>query len=77
MFYDKLFTELNFTLPSTVTGRRSFLKDTMVCAFIVMNCVGFLQITDLADYLNNNRFIAHCCGPAVADHTLPLRKCAF
>jgi len=34
----------------------------MVCAFIVMKCEGFTQITDLADYLDNNRLIAHYCG---------------
>ena len=34
----------------------------MLCAFIVMKCEGFTQITDLADYLNNNRLIAYYCG---------------
>jgi len=34
----------------------------MICAFIVMKCEGFSQITDLADYLDNNRLIAHYCG---------------
>ena len=34
----------------------------MVCAFIVVKCEGFSQITDLADYLDNNRLIAHYCG---------------
>ena len=34
----------------------------MVCAFIVMKCEGFTQITDLMDYLDNNRIIAHYCG---------------
>ena len=27
-----------------------------------MKCEGFSQITDLADYLDNNRLIAHYCG---------------
>lgn len=61
-FYDKLFTHLDFTLPGAATGRRGFPKEAMVCAFIVMKCEGFSQITDLADYLNNNRLIAHYCG---------------
>lgn len=34
----------------------------MLCAFIVMKCEGFSQITDLADYLESNRIIAHYCG---------------
>ena len=34
----------------------------MMCAFIVMKCEGFSQITDLADDLNNNRLIAHYCA---------------
>ena len=62
VFYDKLFTALNFTLPRAATGRRGFPKEAMVCAFIVMKCEGFSQITDLADYLDNNRLIAHYCG---------------
>ena len=37
-------------------------KEAMVCAFIVMKCEGFTQITDLMDYLDNNRIIAHYCG---------------
>ena len=62
MFYDKLFSSLDFTLPGAATGRRGFPKEAMVCAFIVMKCEGFSQITDLADYLDNNRIIAHYCG---------------
>ena len=61
-FYDKLFTHLDITLPRAATGRRGFPKEAMVCAFIVMKCEGFSQITDLADYLDNNRLIAHYCG---------------
>ena len=34
-----------------------------------MKCEGFSQVTDLADYLNNNRLIAHYCG---FDITKPL-----
>ena len=34
----------------------------MVCTFIAMKCEGFTQITDLMDYLDNNRIIAHYCG---------------
>ena len=62
IFYDKLFTHLDFTLPRAATGRRGFPKEAMACAFIVMKCEGFSQVTDLADYLDNNRLIAHYCG---------------
>ncbi len=62
MFYGKLFRALDVTLPKAATGRRGFPKEAMVCAFIIMKCEGFSQITDLADYLNNNRLIAHYCG---------------
>ena len=34
----------------------------MLCAFLVMKCEGFGYITDLMDYLKNNRIIAHYCG---------------
>jgi hypothetical protein len=43
------------------TGRKS-QKEALFCAFIVMKCEGFSQITDLLDYLNNNLLIAHYCG---------------
>ena len=62
MFYDKLFSSLDFTLPRAATGRRGFPKEAMVCAFIVMKCERFSQITDLMDHLDNNRLIAHYCG---------------
>ena len=62
MFYDKLFSSLDFALPRAATGRRGFPKEVMVCAFIVMKCEEFSQITDLMDYLDNNRLIAHYCG---------------
>ena len=40
MFYDKLFSSLDFTLPRAATGRRGFPPKAMVCAFIVMKCEG-------------------------------------
>ena len=61
-FYDKLFGALEFTLPRAATGRRGFPKEAMLCAFLVMKCEGFGYITDLMDYLENNRIIAHYCG---------------
>ena len=61
-FYDKLFEALEFTLPRAATGRRGFPKEAMLCAFLVMKCEGFGYITDLMDYLENNRIIAHYCG---------------
>ena len=61
-FYDKLFHVLDFELPHASTGRKGFPKEAMLCAFIVMKCEGFSQITDLVDYLDNNRLIAHYCG---------------
>ena len=68
-FYDKLFSSLDFTLPCAATGRRGFSKEALLCAFIVMKCEGFGYITDLMDYLENNRIIAHYCG---FDITKPL-----
>lgn len=62
VFYDKLFGTLEFTLPRASTGRRGFPKEAMLCAFLVMKCEGFGYITDLMDYLENNRIIAHYCG---------------
>lgn len=62
VFYDKLFSSMDFTLPTAATGRKGFPKEALLCAFLVMKCEGFYQITDLADYLENNRLIAHYCG---------------
>lgn len=82
-FYDKLLSSLDFTLPRAATGRRGFPKEAMVCAFIVMKCEGFAQITDLMDYLDNNRLIAHYppqgwqTGTAAAGIPTPImRPCA-
>ena len=57
-----MFSELDLTLPGAATGWRGFPKEAMVCAFIVMKSGGFGYITDLQDYLENNRLIAHYCG---------------
>lgn len=64
-FYDTLFANLDVSVierRTARTGRKGFPKAAMLCAFIVMKCEGFSQITDLVDYLNNNLIIAHDCG---------------
>ena len=64
-FYDTLFAHLDVSSmkkASAGTGRRGFPKEAMLCAFIVMKCEGFSQITDLVDYLHNNLIIAYYCG---------------
>lgn len=43
----------------------------MLRAVIVMKCEDFGYITDLRDYLGNNRLIAHYCG---FDTSKPLRS---
>ena len=68
-FYDKLFSSIEFVLPRAATGRKGYPKEAMVCAFIVMKCEGFSQITDLRDFLQCNLLIAHYCG---FDITRPL-----
>ena len=63
-FYDGLFTYLDLSPMNGAhakTGRKS-PKEALLCAFVVMKCEGFSQITDLWDYLNNNLLIAHYCG---------------
>ena len=64
-FHDELFTHLNLSSIhdiSAKTGRKPTPKHALICAFIVMKCEGFSQITDLLDYLNNNLIIAYYCG---------------
>ena len=64
-FYDDLFLNLDLSCMDTVearTGRKGYWKAAMLCAFIVMKCEGFSQITDLVDYLENNKLIAYYCG---------------
>lgn len=64
-FYDSLFLNLDLGesfCNGKTTGRKGFPKSALLCAFIVMKCEGFSQITDLADYLDNNRLIAYYCG---------------
>lgn len=64
-FYDELFLKLDLSfvpLFSNSKGRKGFDNHSMIAAFIVMKCEGFVFITDLLDYLNNNLLIAHYCG---------------
>ena len=69
VFYDELFLQLDFTMPRAATGRKGFPKEALLCAFIVMKCEGFSQISDLVDFLNCNLLIAYYCG---FDITKPL-----
>ena len=45
----------------------------MFCAFIVMKCESFSQVSDLHDYLSNDLLIAYYCG---FDITQPLPSCS-
>jgi len=45
------------------------MRVAMSCAFIVMKCEGFSQVSDLHDYLTNNLLVAYYCG---FDITKPL-----
>ena len=69
VFYDELFLQLDFTMPHAATGRKGFPKEALLCAFIVMKCEGFSQISDLVDFLHCNLLIAYYCG---FDITKPL-----
>jgi hypothetical protein len=64
-FYDDLFLSLNLDelpLHNAKTGRKGATNHAFVCAFIVMKCEGFSQVSDLHDYLTNNLIIAYYCG---------------
>ena len=71
-FYDTLFLHLDLSeleQQKKRVGRTGYPVSAMLCAFVVMKCEGFGYITDLADYLDNNRLIAYYCG---FDITKPL-----
>lgn len=64
-FYDEQFLNLDLSMISARSkskGCRGFDNHSLICAFIIMKCEGFSQITDLVDYLNNHLTIAHYCG---------------
>lgn len=63
-FYDQLFLHLDLSMVDNFpkTGRKGFSNSSMLCAFIVMKCEGFSMVSDLVDYLHNNKKIAHFCG---------------
>ena len=64
-FYDELFVNLDLSrIPAhnSKIGRAGYSNHSMICAFIVMKCAGFSQISDLHDYLSNNLIIAHYFG---------------
>ena len=72
-FYNELFLNLDtsaFENTYAKTGRKPFYRRAMLCAFIVMKIERFSQITDLVDFLNNNRIIAYYCGFDIT-HNLP------
>ena len=61
----RLFLHLNTDCMQSAmaaTGRKGYDKAAMLCAYIVMKCEGFSQLTDLVDYLQNNLLIAYYCG---------------
>ncbi|MGL4791235.1 MAG: transposase [Anaerotignaceae bacterium] len=64
-FYDNLFLSLNLDfIPqhNAKAGRKGEGNHAYINAFIVMQCEGFSQISDLYDYLQNNLIIAQFCG---------------
>ncbi len=64
-FYNELFMNLDLScIPehNSKTGRTGYSNHAMICAFIVMKCEGFSQISDLLDFLSNNLIIAYYCG---------------
>ena len=74
-FYSTLFLHLDvspISKSAAKTGRKS-QRIAMFCAFIVMKCEGFSQVSDLHDYLSNNLIIAYYCG---FDITQPLPSCS-
>jgi len=83
-FYDELFLNINLNsvpLHNAEPGRKGATKHAFICAFIVMKCEGFSQISDLHDYLTNNLIIAYYCGfdifkqlPSYASFTRFLRN---
>lgn len=69
MFYDTLFLHLDlseFEQQKKGLGRTGYPVSAMLCAFVGMKCEGFGYITDLVDYLENNRLIAYYCGFDIA-----------
>lgn len=56
-------------MSRATTGNPGYPKEALFCAFVVMKCEGFSQISDLCDYLENNKLIAYYCG---FDITRPL-----
>jgi hypothetical protein len=71
-FYSELFHYLDanaIEASKATTGNPGYPKEALFCAFVVMKCEGFAQISDLCDYLENNKLIAHYCG---FDITKPL-----
>ena len=64
-FYDELFINLDLSrIPAhnSKIGRAGYSNHSMICAFIVMKCEGFSQISDLHDYLSSNLIIVHYFG---------------
>lgn len=67
-FYNELLLHLDADCMQSAiaTGRKGYDKTAMLCAYLVMKCERFSQLTDLVDYLHNNLLIAHYCGFDIA-----------
>lgn len=61
-FYRQVLDSMDFSLPRAKTGRKGFPQEAMLKACVVMKCEGLSQGSEIADYLDNNRIIAHYCG---------------
>ena len=62
VFYDKLFSSLNFTLPQGGNWTARLPQRSYGLRFHCHEVRKGSQITDLADYQENNRLISHYCG---------------
>jgi hypothetical protein len=65
-FYEILFDNIDLSniTPNKIahTGRKPTDFHALIRSFIVMKCERFVEITDLWDFLNNNRIIVYLCG---------------
>ncbi|KDR95832.1 transposase [Peptoclostridium litorale] len=65
-FYEKIFDTIDLSCipehPQSIRGPKGYLMHALFRAFIIMKCEKQRHITQLVDFLDNNRYLAYLCG---------------
>ena len=65
-FHEKIFDTIDLSCipehPQSILGPKGYSVNALFRAFIIMKCEKKRHITQLVDFLDNNRYLAYLCG---------------